>query len=119
QDGRPPAAMRDEGIQRTALPPRTGLAGTGQASGLIPSEGASPLRDSAGLSPASLLLRRPVSAGAPVPYRVRPALSYRGGLGGEGRSRRSPARRGGRGDRPFRGDRGHHAEGQVPGMDEQ
>src|SRR5262249_39507452 len=33
--------------------------GTGQASGLIPSPGALPLRDSAGISPASLGQRRP------------------------------------------------------------
>jgi hypothetical protein len=34
-----PAATPDSGVQRTALPPRTGFAGTGQASGLVPREG--------------------------------------------------------------------------------
>src|SRR5215469_3890009 len=60
----------DGGIQRTALAPRTGFAGTGQASGLIPTARASPLRDSAGISPASL---------APAPPRLLPRhwLRYR------------------------------------------
>src|ERR1700722_2445502 len=40
---------------RTALRPRTGVVGTAaQATGLIPQPRASPLRDSAGISPASL-----------------------------------------------------------------
>ena len=42
-----------------------------QASGLIPSQGASPLRDSAGFSPASLFTCRPGQTGARVQYRVR------------------------------------------------
>src|SRR5579884_2525289 len=45
--------MRDRTTERTALLPRTGFVGAGQASGLVP-RGASPLRDSAGISPASL-----------------------------------------------------------------
>jgi len=39
------------GVERTALPPRTGCADIGQASGLGPFAGAVPLRDSAGFSP--------------------------------------------------------------------
>ena len=54
--------------------------GAGQASGLIPWGGASPLRDSAGIAPASLAARHPGLPGTGVPY---PSLywGYGNGLG--------------------------------------
>src|SRR6478752_1235064 len=49
--GRRAPARHPGGAARTTLPPRVQFGGAGKATGLVPPGGASPLRDSAGITP--------------------------------------------------------------------